>query len=57
MAGFILYALLRPRYWPALVRMGENSRKAAERIAESLLEILDERGAIRKQDGYPDLKH
>jgi adenosylhomocysteine nucleosidase len=57
MAGFILYALLRPRYWPALVRMGENSRKAAEGIAESLLEILDERGAIRKQNGYPDLKH
>ncbi|MGA9668647.1 MAG: nucleoside phosphorylase [Terracidiphilus sp.] len=57
MAGFILYALIRPQYWPALVRMRENSREAAERMAESLLDLLDERGAIRKQNGYPDLKH
>jgi adenosylhomocysteine nucleosidase len=53
----ILYALFRPRYWPALARMGENSRKAAESIAKSLLDILDERGTIRKLNGYPDLKH
>jgi len=37
---FILYGLLRPWHWPALMRMGENSRKAAEGIAESLFEIL-----------------
>ena len=41
---FALYALIRPWYWPALVRMGENSRKASQSIAKSLLELLDERG-------------
>jgi len=57
MGALILYALFRPRYWPALVRMGENSRKAAESIAESLIDILDERGTIRKLNGYSDIKH
>jgi adenosylhomocysteine nucleosidase len=41
---FALYALFRPWHWPALVRMGENSRKASQSIAKSLLELLDERG-------------
>jgi adenosylhomocysteine nucleosidase len=41
-ARFTLYALLRPWYWPALVRMGENSRRAAQGIAESLLDFLRE---------------
>lgn len=41
-AGFILYALLRPGYWPALVRMGENSRRASQSIAEWLLNFLDQ---------------
>jgi adenosylhomocysteine nucleosidase len=41
-AAFILYALLRPGYWPALVRMGENSRRASQSIAESLLNFLDQ---------------
>ncbi len=40
--GFVLYALLRPGYWPALVRMGENSRRASQSIAESLLNFLDQ---------------
>ena len=31
--------LLRPWYWPALLRMGENSRRASQSIAESLLEF------------------
>ena len=39
-ARFTLYALLRPWHWPALLRMGENSRKASQSIAESLLEFL-----------------
>ena len=39
---FVLYALVRPWYWPALVRMGENSRRASQSIAESLLKLLDE---------------
>jgi adenosylhomocysteine nucleosidase len=39
---FVLFALLRPWIWPALVRMGENSRKASQSIAERLHEFLDE---------------
>ena len=39
-ARFALYALIRPWYWPALIRMGENSRRASHSIAESLLEFL-----------------
>ena len=44
LAGFVLYALVRPWHWPALMRMGENSRKAAGEIAELLCEILNQRG-------------
>jgi len=40
---FALYSLFRPWYWPSLIRMGENSKKASQSIAESLLEFLDER--------------
>jgi adenosylhomocysteine nucleosidase len=56
MARFILFATLRPIYWPALIRMGENGRKASQSIAESLLDFLDERGHIRKRNGYPNFK-
>jgi adenosylhomocysteine nucleosidase len=38
----VLYALVRPWYWPALIRMGENSKKASQSIAESLLKLLEE---------------
>ena len=55
-AAFALSAVLRPWYWPALVQMGENSRKAAHNIAQSLFEFLDERGHVRKRNGYPNLK-
>jgi adenosylhomocysteine nucleosidase len=39
---FALYALLMPWYWPALIRMGENSKRASQSIAESLRDFLDE---------------
>ncbi len=39
---FALFGLLRPWFWPALVRMGENSRKASQSIAECLHELLEE---------------
>ena len=39
---FVLFALLRPWFWPALVRMGENSSKASQSMAERLHELLDE---------------
>lgn len=53
---FILFAAVRPWYWPALLRMGENSRKAALGIAKSLHELLDARGSTRKKNGYPNFK-
>jgi adenosylhomocysteine nucleosidase len=37
----VLFALLRPWLWPALTRLAENSRKAAQGLKDSLLEILD----------------
>ncbi|HUN87067.1 MAG TPA: hypothetical protein VMU48_22000 [Terracidiphilus sp.] len=38
--GFTVYALLHPWYWPALAQMGENSKRASQQIAESLLDFL-----------------
>lgn len=51
---FIVFALFHPRYWQALKQMGENSSKAAQRIAEQVLEILDPEGTVRKENGYPN---
>jgi adenosylhomocysteine nucleosidase len=39
---FVFFALFRPWYWRALMRMGENSRKAALNIAQSVLDFLNE---------------
>ncbi|HUA99312.1 MAG TPA: hypothetical protein VMA34_13365 [Terracidiphilus sp.] len=39
---FILSVIPRPWYWPALVRLGENSRRASQGIAELLLDFLQE---------------
>lgn len=39
-ARFTLFAALRPIYWPGLIRMGENSRRASRNIAESLRAFL-----------------
>ena len=38
--SLVLFAILRPWHWPALIRMGENSKKAAESIADSLQDFL-----------------
>jgi adenosylhomocysteine nucleosidase len=54
LAPFVLFALLRPWYWHALIRMGENSREAARNIAQSLLDFLDERGPASKRNGNPN---
>jgi len=53
----VLFSILRPWYWPSLMRMGENSRKASQAIRESLLDFLDERAYIRERNGYPNFKH
>ncbi|HEX7729770.1 MAG TPA: nucleoside phosphorylase [Terracidiphilus sp.] len=42
-ARFTLYALMRPWYWSALARMGENSKKAAGAIRDAVSDFLDER--------------
>jgi len=54
LARFVVFAVLRPWHWPALMRMGENSKKAARNIAQSLLNLLDERGPASKRNGYPN---
>jgi adenosylhomocysteine nucleosidase len=53
---FAFFALVRPWHWRALIRMGENSSKAARSIAASVLDLLDERGNIRNLNGYPKPK-
>ncbi len=53
---FALLSLIRPWYWPALLRMGENSRRASQSIVELLLDFLDERGHTEKQNGYPNFQ-
>jgi adenosylhomocysteine nucleosidase len=37
---FLFFALLRPWYWPALIRMSENSSKASQALRDTLLENL-----------------
>lgn len=44
MGKFVAYAAIHPRYWPALVRMGENSKKAAARMAQEAKSFLNEIG-------------
>jgi adenosylhomocysteine nucleosidase len=51
---FVFFTLFRPWHWPSLIRMGENSRRAAHSIAASLLDLLDERGNNRKLNGNPN---
>jgi adenosylhomocysteine nucleosidase len=44
LARFIFFVLFRPWFWPALLRMGENSKRAAHAIAVSVRDLLNERG-------------
>ncbi len=48
---FVFFAILSPWHWRALIRMGENSKRAALSMAESLLGLLGEQGTIRKRNG------
>jgi adenosylhomocysteine nucleosidase len=56
MTGMVLFSILRPWYWPSLVRMGENSNKASQSMREAVLDFLDERAYIRERNGYPNIK-
>jgi len=40
----ILFVAPRPWFWPALLRMGDNSKKASRAIAEELKNLLAEQG-------------
>jgi len=42
LSRLVLFALFRHAYWSALIQMGDNSKKASQRIAESLHDFLDE---------------
>jgi adenosylhomocysteine nucleosidase len=57
LTGMVLFAILRPWYWPSLIRMGENSSRASRSIRDCLLDFLDERAIIKQRDGDPNLKH
>lgn len=57
LARFIAFVLIRPWHWPRLIRMGENSKKAADRLRENLLDFLDKDSSIRKRNGYPNHKY
>ncbi len=37
LARFLFFALFRPWYWPALMRMSENSNKASQALRDTLL--------------------
>jgi adenosylhomocysteine nucleosidase len=40
-AQFIFFAMLRPWHWPALIWMGQNSKKSAQGIKALLRDILE----------------
>jgi adenosylhomocysteine nucleosidase len=50
----VVFSLLSPWHWRALMRMGENSNKAAHALAESLLDLSDKQGQIRKRNDDPN---
>lgn len=41
MASFALYALTRPALWPAVLRLGRNSVKAAQALAPMVRRLID----------------
>ncbi len=55
-ARFALFAAFRPIYWPSLIRMGENSKRASRNIAELLLDFLGARDYDREQNGHSNLE-
>jgi adenosylhomocysteine nucleosidase len=46
LTGMVFFSILRPWYWPSLIRMGENSRRASLSLRDGLLDFLDGRGDI-----------
>jgi adenosylhomocysteine nucleosidase len=46
---FILFAALRPWHWRGLMRMGENSREAAQGIRTAVLGLLEDPPSLNKE--------
>ena len=57
MARLLLFVLPGPGTGPHSSGWARIAGRLPRAIAESLLDFLDERGHIRKQNGYPNLKH
>jgi adenosylhomocysteine nucleosidase len=55
LSQLLFFVLPRPWHWPALIRMGENSKKASQAIRELLLENLEKPGATANRDGDSNL--
>jgi adenosylhomocysteine nucleosidase len=54
--AMVLFSILRPWYWPSLMRMGENSRKASQSMRSCLLDFLTAQGDTTQRDGDANLK-
>jgi adenosylhomocysteine nucleosidase len=55
LSRLLFFVLPRPWYWPALIRMGENSSKASHSLTGLLLENLDNPGDKSNPNGDPNL--
>jgi adenosylhomocysteine nucleosidase len=53
MPRLLFFVLPRPWHWPALIRMGENSRKASHTLAGLLLVNLNTTGDRSNPNGNP----
>jgi adenosylhomocysteine nucleosidase len=56
LTAMVLFSILRPWYWLALMRMGENSRKASQRMKESVFDFLVDQGDSEDRNGDADHK-
>jgi len=43
MLPFVVYAMCRPKYWPALAHLGRNSARAAENMRDLIQEFMKEK--------------
>lgn len=53
MSRLLFFVLPRPWHWPALIRMGENSRKASHTLTGLLLANLNKTGDRSNPNGNP----
>jgi adenosylhomocysteine nucleosidase len=55
LSRLLFFVLPRPWCWPALIRMGENSKKASQNLAGLLLENLETPGVQSNPNGDSNL--